>query len=100
MVLVLVDPIDILFLKNFLDLFIIYLFTFIFGCVGSQLRHAGSASRHVGSFVAVRGLLSSCGGGFSLSSCGVWAPERVGPVVCGTWALAEVREFSSCGMQA
>ena len=40
-------------------------------------------------FVVARGLLSSCGvwGFFSLSSCGTWAPGRVGSVVCGTWAL-------------
>ena len=46
----------------FVWFFNIYLF---FGCVGSSLRHTGS-------FVAVCGLLSSCG---------LQAPERVGSVV-------------------
>ena len=52
-------------------------------------------------FVAAHGLLSSCGVRvFSLClwyvgsrvrelcSCGVWTPERMGSVVCGTWALS------------
>ena len=52
----------------------------------------GSSLRHVGSFVAVCGLFVAlrCVGfslvvvcGFSLSSCDVRAPERVGSVVAG-----------------
>ena len=50
--------------------FIIYLFLFIFGCIRSQLQHAGSLLRHAGSFVAAHGLfIAACG---LLSSCGVW----------------------------
>ena len=52
----------------------------------------------------MHGLLSSCGGGFffflSLSSCGTQAPECMGSVVCGTRALVEARELSSCGVLA
>ena len=59
---------------------------------------SGSLLRHMRSFVAVRGLLSSCG--FSLSSCGVQSPEHVGSVVCGTWALVVARELSSCDVRA
>ena len=44
----------------------------IFRCGGSSLWHAGFS------------LVAACG--FSLSSCGAWAPERVGSVVCSTWA--------------
>ena len=29
-----------------------------------------------------------------------WAPEHVGSVVCGMWALVEARELSSCGTWA
>ena len=37
--------------------------------------------------VAVRRLfVAACE--FSLSSCGAWAPEHVGSVVCSTWALS------------
>ena len=32
--------------------------------------------------------------GFLFSSCGAWAPEHVGSVVCGTWAL-QLRHVSS-----
>ena len=35
-----------------------------------------------------------------LCSCGARVPEHEGSVVCGTWALVEARELSSCGMQA
>ena len=52
--------------------FNIYLFIYLFGCVGSSWWH-------VGSFVAVHGLfVAACG---LLSSCGAWDPERVGSVV-------------------
>ena len=37
---------------------------------------------------------------FLLFSCGVQAPGRVGSVVCGTRALVEARELSSCGAGA
>ena len=75
----------------------IYLFIFNFWlCLVLVAAH--------GIFVAVHELLSSCGTGaslqfwrlgfclvvvcgFSLSSCGAWAPEHVGSVVCGMWAL-------------
>ena len=60
-----------------------------------SLRHVGSSLWHMGfSLVAVWGfsLLSSCG----MQAPGhVWVPERVGSVVCGTWALVEARELSS-----
>ena len=39
-------------------------------------------------FVLARGLLSRCG---------VWVPERIGSVVCGTRALVEACKLSSCG---
>ena len=38
-----------------------YLFIYLSGCVGSQLRHAGSLLRYAAFFIVVRGLLSSCG---------------------------------------
>ena len=60
-----------------------------------------------------RGLLSSCGvqvfslqlwcagsRARGLSSCGLRVLERVGSVVCGTWALVEAHELSSCGVWA
>ena len=47
--------------------------SYIFGCVGSQLLHAGSLLCHVGSFVAAHGP----------SSCGLQALERVGSVIAG-----------------
>ena len=37
-------------------------------------------------------LIVACG--FSLSSCGMWAPESMGSVVCGIWALS-LRRVSS-----
>ena len=58
-----------------------------------SLWRAGSSLQCVGfSLVVVRE--------FSLSSCGAQAPERVGSVVCGTQALTEERELSSCGARA
>ena len=61
------------------------IFIYLFGCIRSQLRHAGSSLRHAGSFVVVCGLLSSCG---------TWALQlqcvgyRVhGFSSCSTWAL-------------
>ena len=45
----------------------------------------GSSLRPVGSFVGARGLFVAMHG--LLSSCGVRVPERVGSVVCGMWAL-------------
>ena len=45
-------------------------------------------------------LLYSCAAGFLFSTCGVRAPEHVGSVVCGTRALVEALELSSCGVQA
>ena len=69
--------------------------------MGSLLRHAGSFVATRGVFVAAHGLLSSGMRVFFLfSSCGAPAPGRVGSVVCGTQALVEVRELSSCGKQA
>ena len=54
-----------------------------------------------GLFVVVCGLLSSCGVWvFSSLVVALQAPECVGSVVCGTQALVEVRELSSCGKQA
>ena len=59
----------------------------------------GSSLRHAGSFIAAHGLL--CSGMRVFSSLVVGrAPGRMGSVVCGTWALVEARELSSCGMQA
>ena len=67
---------DLSFCLFFFNIYLFNLF-FIFGCVGSQLRHAGSQLRHAGSFIAVHRLRSSCGVytpqlSFSLSSCGTW----------------------------
>ena len=75
----------------FFNLFyvLIYLFLAALGlCCGMQDLHCGMRDLFVavhGLFVVVCGLLSSCGMQFSLSSCGAWAPERVGSVVaaCG-----------------
>ena len=55
-----------------LHLFFLYLFIylFIFGCVGSQLQHAGSSLRL-----------------WLLCSCGAQTPEHMSSVVCGRWAL-------------
>ena len=64
------------------------------------MKHAGSLLRHAGSFVAVWALRCGAGFsldevcGFSLSSCGVWAPGHVGSVVRGTRAL-QLRHTSS-----
>ena len=42
-------------------------------------------------------LVVACG--FSLFSCGAWAPERVGSVVLRhAGSLVEARELSSCGV--
>ena len=65
-------------------------------CAGSFLRHVGF------SLVVACGfsLLSLwCAGSRArgLCSCGAWVPELVGFVVCGTQALVEARELSSCG---
>ena len=58
-----------------------YLFIlFIFGCVRSQLRHAGSLLRHEGCFVAARRLLSSC-------SVQVFSSLVVAHRLQGGWAL-------------
>ena len=51
------------------------------------LQHAGSSWQCTGFSLVV-----ACG--FSLSSCGVQAPERVGSVVCGMQAL-KLRRTSS-----
>ena len=58
---------------------------FIFGCVGSWSRHAGPSLRHAGSFFAACGLFVAARR--LVSSCGMWVPEHVGSVVCGTQAL-------------
>ena len=55
--------------------------------------HAGSSLWSMGVSLVVAHV-------FSLSGCGVQAPGRVGSRVCGTWALVEVRELSSCGAWA
>ena len=62
--------------------YFLYLFSLLFfGCSGSQLWCTGSLLRRAGfSLVPAHG--------FSLSSCGTWAPGRMGSVVCGTWALS------------
>ena len=60
--------------------YFIYLFIFIFGCVGSSLRHSGSSLQCAGFSLGV-----ACG--FSVPSCGARAPEHVDSVVCGTWAV-------------
>ena len=59
----------------------IYFIYYFFGCIGSSLWHTGFS------------LVVACG--FAFSSCGVWAPERVGSVVCGTWALPLRRASSA-----
>ena len=73
------DKID--FLKN---IYFIYLFFYILAALG---RSCGTWDLHCG----MRDL-SLWRAGFSLvverrllSSCGMWAPECVGSVVCGTW---------------
>ena len=37
---------------------------------------------------------------FLFSSCGAQAPGCMGSIVCGMWALVEVRELNSCGKWA
>ena len=67
-----------------LNIYYLFNYLFIFGCVGSWLRHAGS-------FIAARRLfIVVCG---LLSSCGVWAPEHMGSVVVAY-------RLSNCCMQA
>ena len=64
------------------------IFFFFFGCVGSWLRHAGSFSLWcMGSFLRCVGFSLVVVCEFSLSSCGVWAPECMGSVVCNTRTL-------------
>ena len=67
--------------------------------VSVLLWYVGSLLRHVGSFIAARGLLSSCGVRLFSSSCGAQAPGHMGSVVVArgfqsTWALIV------CGTQA
>ena len=62
---------------------------YLFGCIRSQLRHAGSSLWHTGSFVVACRLFVATRG--LLSSCGVWASLqlwRAGSRACG---------LSSCG---
>ena len=77
-----------LFLKIF---FIIYLFIYLFILAASGLSCGTwhlSLQRAGFSLVVVCGLLSSCGVRvFLFFSCGTWAPERMGSVVCSTQAL-------------
>ena len=58
--------------------FLFKLYLFIFGCVGSSLRHAGSS-------IVARGLLSRCG---------ARAPECLGSVVAVLWLSCPV----ACGI--
>ena len=56
--------------------FILFYFFFniyLFGCVGSQLQHAGSSLHHGGSFIVMHGL----------SKCGAWALEHSGSLTAG-----------------
>ena len=62
------------------------------------MGHLGSSLRHVGSFVVAHRLFVVVRR--LLSSCGAWAPGRVGSVVCGMRAVIEVCELSSCGALA
>ena len=72
---------------------------FFFFLIYFWLHWVSVAAR--GIFVEACGLLSSCGVRvFLFSSCGARVPEHVGSVVCGTWALVEERELSSCGAWA
>ena len=54
--------------------------------------HTGSSPRHVGSLVAARGLFVALHG--LLSSCGAQAPGCMGSVVCCTQAL-QLRRVST-----
>ena len=95
------------------DYLFIYLFN-LFGCVRSQLWHAGSLLHHAGSFILARGLLSSCGVWVFSSLVvasrlqGTWALQlwHVGSRVCGLCSLrhmgslVEAYELSSCGTRA
>ena len=81
------------------DIYYLFIY-FIFGCVGSQLQHAGSSLRHAGSFLAVRASLQLWRVGFLFSSCGAWVPEHVDSVVYRMQALVEACELSSCGVWA
>ena len=59
-----------------------YFICFIFGCVGSWLRHTGSSLHHAGSFLVAHELRSSCD---------VGAPEHVGFVLVALrlrWPMA------------
>ena len=65
-----------------------------FGCIRSQLWHAGCLLRHVDSSLQCVGFSLVVVCRFSLSSCGLRAPGHVGSVVCSTWALS-LRRTSS-----
>ena len=53
--------VSVLYLSNFLSSLVFPLIlTYVFGCAGSQLQHAGPLLCPVGPFIAVRGLCS-CG---------------------------------------
>ena len=96
----------------FKDLFIIYFFIlFIFGCIGSQLRHLGSSLRRADLSWQRAGSSLWCAG-FSLAVAhrlqGAWALQlwRAGSRMHGlcslrhTGSLVDARELSSCGTWA
>ena len=70
---------------------IFFLNIYLFGCIGSYLRQAGSLLRRVGFSLVVE-----CGL-FLFSSRGARAPECMGSGVYGTWALS-LRSTSSVVM--
>ena len=61
------------------SLFLTFIYLFIFGCIRSQVQHTGSSLQHAGSFVGIHRLFIAVRG--LLSSCGAWAAERMGSVV-------------------
>ena len=67
----------------------IYLFIYLFGCVGSWLWYVGSSLCYERSFIATH----------RLSSCGTWAPGCVGSVTAASWLIFSVAYGFLCHNQ-
>ena len=88
----------------YLFIYLLKIYLFIFGCVGSLLLCAGFLwLRPAGGYSLRCGVQASHCGGFSC--CGAWALGAQASVVvalglssCGLWALE--RRLSSCGARA
>ena len=77
--------------------YLFYLFIFIFDCVGSSLRPAGSFIAACGLFVVARGLLSSCGTRASLQ---LWHVGFLSPVVAHVLQSAWAQQLWHVGLVA